>query len=87
METPPALPPPCKAAASHDTSDVAPPVVVEPDFPEPALAPDVSAQVEALPKPLYKAGDLAREEDYDPSRLPKGYRFEHGRIARTQKSD
>ena len=45
------------------------------------------APAEAAPKEPYKAGDIMREEDYDPARLPKGYSFGHGRITRVQKND
>ncbi len=87
LEVPPATPPQDQAALPSEALASVPPAAAPPNVPEPALAPEVLARAEAVPKPPYKAGDLMREEDYDSSRLPKGCSFGHGRITRTQRSD
>ena len=57
-----------------------PPAAEPKETTQPALAPEVLAPAEAAPKEPYKAGDIMREEDYDPARLSIGYSFEQGRI-------
>ena len=86
LALPPATPEPDKPPAVEDAPK-APPAIADQKngASPPALAQDVLAHAEAAPAPLYKAGDIMREEDYDPARLPKGYSFEHGRITRSQK--
>ena len=37
-------------------------------------------------KLFYKAGDMMKDEDFDPSRLPLGYEFAYGRVSRKSKT-
>ena len=87
LALPPKTPEPDKEVAVGEALDGVSPAAVPKETKEPALAPEVLAPAEAAPKEPYKAGDIMREEDYDPARLPKGYSFKHGRITRVQKSD
>ena len=87
LALPPATPEPDKDAAVGDAPEAAPAAAEKKETAPPVLAPEVLAPAEVAPKKPYNAGDIMRDEDYDPARLPKGYSFEHGRITRLQKSD
>ena len=71
LALPPATPEPDKEAAVGETPAGGPPAAEPKETTQPALAIEVLAPAEAAPKEPYKAGDIMREEDYDPARLLK----------------